>query len=244
MRCYCKITTHLIQRPPCYQRGSPHQDPAGNWTTRRPPDHCKVTQTAVVWSCLPFIRSGQNHFTRHSWRGKKIRQTEEKVWRQHQGVDRPGVHQVPEGSGEQGKNGGNWLWNYLWCANNLRSWGVDGMGWEANVTTRHWHCDPVACRCDLMPYPLWPDPVALILLSNPVTLLCHCDITLDLSCPTVCGTILSILTFRTLLPDPVFVTFITLLLDPVTDLFNHLAWPCQCDLSNPVAWPFHCNLIS
>ena len=25
-------TTHLIQRP-CYQRGSPCQDPAGNWTT-------------------------------------------------------------------------------------------------------------------------------------------------------------------------------------------------------------------
>ena len=45
-------TTHLIQRP-CYQRGSPWQDPAGNWTTWRPDDH-KETQTAVVWSCLPF----------------------------------------------------------------------------------------------------------------------------------------------------------------------------------------------
>ena len=31
MRCYRKIL-HLIQRP-CYQRGSPCQDPAGNWTT-------------------------------------------------------------------------------------------------------------------------------------------------------------------------------------------------------------------
>ena len=30
-------TKHLIQRP-CYQRGSPCQDPAGNWTTRRPND--------------------------------------------------------------------------------------------------------------------------------------------------------------------------------------------------------------
>ena len=29
-------TRHLIQRP-CYQRGSPCQDPAGNWTTWRPP---------------------------------------------------------------------------------------------------------------------------------------------------------------------------------------------------------------
>ena len=30
-------------------------------------------------------------------------QTEEEVGRQHQGIDRPGVQQVPEGSGEQGK---------------------------------------------------------------------------------------------------------------------------------------------
>ena len=91
-----------MQRP-CYQRGSPGQDPAGNWTTRRPPDDRKETQTAVVWSCFPFIRSGQNHLARHSERGKKIKQTEEEVRRQHQGMDRPGVRQVPEGSGEQGK---------------------------------------------------------------------------------------------------------------------------------------------
>ena len=62
-----------------------------------------MTQTAVVWSCFPFIRSGQNHFARHSERGKKTRQIEEEVERQHQGMDRPGVCQVPEGSGEQGK---------------------------------------------------------------------------------------------------------------------------------------------
>ena len=36
-------------------------------------------QTAVVWSCLPFIRSGQNYIGRHSARGKKTRQTEEEV---------------------------------------------------------------------------------------------------------------------------------------------------------------------
>ena len=46
-------------------------------------------QTAVVWSCLPFIRSGQNHLARHRERGKKTRQTEEEVGRQHQGMDRP-----------------------------------------------------------------------------------------------------------------------------------------------------------
>ena len=36
-------------------------------------------------------------------RGKMTRQTKEEVGRQHQGMDRPGVRQVPEGSGEQGK---------------------------------------------------------------------------------------------------------------------------------------------
>ena len=36
-------------------------------------------------------------------RGKKTRRTKEEVGRQHQGMDRPDVQQVPEGSGEQGK---------------------------------------------------------------------------------------------------------------------------------------------
>ena len=95
-------TTHLIQIP-CYQQGSPCQDPASNQSTGRPPDRRKETQTAVKWTCLSFIRFGQNHLTRHSERGKKTRQTEEEVGRQHQGIDRPGVRQVPQGSGEQGR---------------------------------------------------------------------------------------------------------------------------------------------
>ena len=37
------------------------------------------------------------------WKGKKTRQTEEEVGRQCQGMDKPGVQQVPEGNGEQGK---------------------------------------------------------------------------------------------------------------------------------------------
>ena len=52
---------------------------------------------------FPFIRSGQNHLARHSEREKKTRRTKNGVGRQHQGMDRPGVRQVPEGSGEQGK---------------------------------------------------------------------------------------------------------------------------------------------
>ena len=91
-----------------------------NDVERRPPDDRKETQTAVVWSCLPFIRSGQNHLARHIERGKKARQTEEEVGRQRQGMDRPGFHQVPDGGGEQEKNGGNWLRNHLWCPNDPR----------------------------------------------------------------------------------------------------------------------------
>ena len=105
--------THLIQRP-CYQRGSPCQDPEANRATRRPPDHCKEAQTEVVWTCLPFIRSGQNHLARHSERGKKSKQTEEEVARQHQGMYRPGVRQVPEGSGEQRKMEETDCENHAW----------------------------------------------------------------------------------------------------------------------------------
>ena len=54
-------------------------------------DHFKETQTAVVWSCVSFIGSGQNHLARHSERGKKTRQAEDEVGRQYQGMDRPGV---------------------------------------------------------------------------------------------------------------------------------------------------------
>ena len=45
--------------------------------------------------------------------------------RQHQGMDRAGVRQVPEGSGEQGKMEKNWLQNYLWCPNDPRGYGID-----------------------------------------------------------------------------------------------------------------------
>ena len=51
----------------------------------------------------PIHQSGQNHLAGHSEKGKKTRQTEKEEGRQHQGMDRPGVRQVPEGSGEQGK---------------------------------------------------------------------------------------------------------------------------------------------
>ena len=71
--------------------------------SQRPPDHSKKMQTEELPACVLFIRSGKNHLASHSERGKKMRQTEKEVGRQHQGMDRPGVRQVPEGSGEQEK---------------------------------------------------------------------------------------------------------------------------------------------
>ena len=89
MKCYCKIlrisfndhVTNEEARAKIQQAIGPHKSP----------DHRKEMQTAVVWTRLPFIRSGQNHTARYSERGKKTRQTEDDVARQHQGMDRPGV---------------------------------------------------------------------------------------------------------------------------------------------------------
>ena len=65
-------------------------------------DLSTVKRRKLQW-CGHVSRSSglvKNHFARHSERGKKTRQTEEEVG--YQGMDRPGVRQVPEGSGEQG----------------------------------------------------------------------------------------------------------------------------------------------
>ena len=101
MGCYCKIL-HISYKDHVTNeevRAKIQQ----TITTWRSLDDRKATQNAVVWSCPPFIRSGQNHLARYNERGKKTRQTKEDVGRQHQGVDSSGFHQVPEGSGDQGK---------------------------------------------------------------------------------------------------------------------------------------------
>ena len=95
-------TMHIIQRP-SYQRGSPCQDPAGNWTTRRSADHRKETQIAVVWSCHPFIRSGQTILQgtvkggRRQGRQKKRLEDNFREWT---GLE---FGKSQRGSGEQGK---------------------------------------------------------------------------------------------------------------------------------------------
>ena len=104
MRCYCKIlrisykdhVTNEKVRAKIQQAIGPHENLL-----------IIVKRRKLQWcGRLPFIRSGQNHLARHSEREKKIRQTEEEVERQHLRMDRPGVCQVPEGSGERGGRGG------------------------------------------------------------------------------------------------------------------------------------------
>ena len=58
MRCYCKIL-HISYKEHVANEGVRAKIQQEIGRTRRPPDHCKETQSAVVWSCLPFIRSGQ-----------------------------------------------------------------------------------------------------------------------------------------------------------------------------------------
>ena len=74
-----------------------------------PPGHLEEMQSAVVWTCLPFISSSQNHHPRHSERGKKKRQTEEEVGGKTSGKEQVWSSQSPRGQWRTEKNGGNWL---------------------------------------------------------------------------------------------------------------------------------------
>ena len=116
MKCYRKILCNS------YKDNVTNEEVCAKSQEAIGPHEDQETQTAVVWTCLPLIRSGQNNLARHSERGKKTKQTEEEVRRQHQGIDRPGVCQIPQGSRELRKieetgcevicgekNGGNWL---------------------------------------------------------------------------------------------------------------------------------------
>ena len=110
----CKWGAMLFVQRPCYQRESLSQDPAGNRTTRWLPDYRKETQTEVVWTCLPFIWSGQNHLARRSERGKKTRQTKKKKGgKTTSGNGQAWCSPNLKGQWKTAKNGGNWLWSDL-----------------------------------------------------------------------------------------------------------------------------------
>ena len=79
-------TTHLIQRP-SYQPGSPCQDPAKRSQLKW---FGHVSRSGLAKTILQY-------------KGKKTKQTGKEVGRQLQGMDRPGVRQVPAGSGDESK---------------------------------------------------------------------------------------------------------------------------------------------
>ena len=95
-------TTYLLQRPR-YQPGSLYYDPAINRTTQRP--LTIVKRRKLKWYGHVSRSPGLDKTTLQGKvkGGRRQGRQEEKVGRQHQGMDRPGVRQVPEGSGEQGK---------------------------------------------------------------------------------------------------------------------------------------------
>ena len=105
MRCCCKIqhisykdhVTNEEVRAKIRQAIGPHEDLLTIVKRRKLQWYGHVSRSSGLAKTI---------FARHSERGKKTRQTEEEVGRQHQGMDRPGVHQVTEVNGEQ-KNGGN-----------------------------------------------------------------------------------------------------------------------------------------
>ena len=102
MRCYCKRLcisckdhiTYEEVRDKIQQAIEPHE----NLLTIV--KRCKLQRYGHISRSSDLVKTIlQGTVTK----GKKTRQTEEEVGRQHQGMGRPGVSKVPEGSGEQRK---------------------------------------------------------------------------------------------------------------------------------------------
>ena len=123
VRCYCKIpiisykdhVTNEEVRAKIQQANGPHEDLLTIVKRRKLQWYGHVShssglaktilQGTGIVSLLVSALSPVNHRGLHQgYQGrKKTRQTEEEVGRQHQGMDRPGVPQVQEGSEEKGK---------------------------------------------------------------------------------------------------------------------------------------------
>ena len=91
MRCYSNIVCISYKDHVTNEESAPRSS--------RQSDHPHLLiiikrQTEVAWTCLPFIRSGQNHLARHSAEGKKTRQTETEVGSQHQEMEETGCEVI------------------------------------------------------------------------------------------------------------------------------------------------------
>ena len=106
MRCYRKIlsisykdhVTNEEVRVKIQQAIGPHEDLLAIVKRRKLQWYGHVSRSSGLAK-----KKKKKHLARHSERGKKTRLTEEEVGKQHQGMDRPGVRQIAEGNGEQGK---------------------------------------------------------------------------------------------------------------------------------------------
>ena len=113
---------HLIQRP-CNQRGSPCQHPAGNRTTRRPPDLVKRRNCSGM-DMSPVHRVWPKPSCKAQWKGEEDKADSErsgKTWGNGQARSSPS----PRRQWRTGENGGNWLWNHLWCPSDPRGLVID-----------------------------------------------------------------------------------------------------------------------
>ena len=111
-------TTHLIQIP-CYQRGSPCQDPAGNRTTR---NHLTIAKRRKLqWYSHVYCSSGlAKSILQGTFKGERRQGRQRKRWedntREWTGLEFTKSQRAVENR----ENGGNWLGNHLWWPNDPR----------------------------------------------------------------------------------------------------------------------------
>ena len=74
----------------------------------------KEMQTEVVWTCLPFIRSGPKPFCKAQWKGEEDKADRRRCEKTTSGYGQKWKLTCPR---RQWKNGQNWFWSHLWCQN-------------------------------------------------------------------------------------------------------------------------------
>ena len=111
-----KAPRHHLQRPHLQRRGA-KQNSASHWDPRIHLDHCKATQTEMVWARNKIFRVCQDNPAGHSTRKEKQTEKEDNI---------------PEWTGmmlgtammKAERNGGSWLPGHLWRPNGPPDYGI------------------------------------------------------------------------------------------------------------------------
>ena len=112
-------------------QGSLCQDPAGNWTTWRPPDHRRDANfSGTVMS--PVHQVWPKPSCKAQWNGEEDKADTGRGGKTTSGNGQAWSLPSLRGQWRTGKSGGNWLQNHLWCPNNPCGEGIDddGIGYE------------------------------------------------------------------------------------------------------------------